>query len=59
MELNNITKHAVINATDRLNNRPRKCLDFKTPYEAFREFSGFDARILVIGYSLMGRIHLI
>jgi len=52
MELNNITKHAVIDAIDRLNNRPRKCLDFKTPYEAFRELSGFDARILLVGIPL-------
>jgi len=26
--------------------------DFKTPYEAFRELSGFDARILVVGIPL-------
>jgi IS30 family transposase len=52
MELIDITKNAVIDAIDRLNNRPRKCLDFKTPYEAFMELSGFDARILIRGIPL-------
>ncbi|WP_067583357.1 IS30 family transposase [Endozoicomonas ascidiicola] len=49
MELNNVTEKEVIIAVDKLNNRPRKCLDYKTPYEAFKEFTGIDVR-KVMGY---------
>lgn len=52
MELVNITKQKIFNAIDRLNNRPKKCLGFKTPYEVFYELSGFDARILIKGILL-------
>gem|GEM_PF-2155379 len=31
-------------ATNKLNSRPGKCLDYKTPYEAFKESTGIDAR---------------
>ena len=31
----------------KLNSRPRKCLDYATPYEAFMELTGLDATILV------------
>ncbi len=34
------------------NSRPRKCLDYATPYEAFMEFTGLDATILVKGIRL-------
>ncbi|WP_067521279.1 IS30 family transposase, partial [Endozoicomonas ascidiicola] len=49
MELNNVTEKEVIIAVDKLNNRPRKCLDYKTPYEAFKELTGIDVR-KVMGY---------
>ena len=39
----------VIKAIDKLNSRPRKCLDWKTPHEVFEELSRFDARIMVQG----------
>ena len=52
MELNNVSEQEVIIAVDKLNNRPRKCLDYKTPYEAFKESTGIDAR-KVMGYALM------
>ena len=52
MELVNIARESVFDAIDRLNNRPKKCLGFKTPYEVFRELSGFDARILIQGILL-------
>jgi len=42
MELHQVAVDKVIEAIDKLNSRPRKCLDFKTPYEVFRELSGFD-----------------
>lgn len=49
MELHNVAVEKVIHAIDKLNSRPRKCLDWKTPYEVFQELSGFDARIVVQG----------
>ncbi|KEQ13096.1 IS30 family transposase [Endozoicomonas numazuensis] len=52
MELDNVTDKEVIIAVDKLNGRPRKCLGYKTPYEAFKELTGIDAR-KVMGYALM------
>jgi len=49
MELNNVAVNKVVEAIDKLNSRPRKCLNWKTPYEVFYELSGFDARIVVQG----------
>lgn len=49
MELINIALDKVLQAVDKLNSRPRKCLGFKTPYEVFTELTGLDARILVMG----------
>lgn len=34
-DLDQITESEVQSIEDRLNNRPRKCLDYKTPYEVF------------------------
>jgi len=45
-----VTAQQVLAAVHKLNNRPRKCLEFKTPYEVFRELSGMDAEKLV-GYA--------
>jgi len=48
MELVDIARESVFDAVDRLNSRQKKYLGFKTPYEVFRELSG---------YSFMSRIH--
>ena len=37
---NKVTKKEVKHVQDLLNGRPRKVLDFRTPYETFRELSG-------------------
>lgn len=52
MELNNLSDREVIIAVDKLNNRPRKCLGYQTPYEAFKQLTGVDAR-KVLGYALI------
>lgn len=52
MALNQISMKAVVAAVDKLNSRPRKCLGFKTPYEAFQNLTGVDVRNL-LGYALM------
>ena len=49
MELHDVAVAKVVEAIDKLNSRPRKCLGWKTPYEVFEELSGFDARIVVQG----------
>jgi IS30 family transposase len=51
MELVNVGIKLVYQAVDKLNSRPRKCLDFKTPYEVFEEFTGVSIRNLM-GYGL-------
>jgi len=43
-----MTTESVLDAVDRLNSRPRKCLGFKTPYEVFYELSGLDDRMLLM-----------
>jgi len=52
MELVDVTMAQVTKAVDILNSRPRKCLKFKTPYEAFEKLTGVDVRKLM-GYALM------
>lgn len=52
MSLSDVTSQQVLEAVHKLNNRPRKCLNFKTPYEVFRQLSGLDAEKLV-GYALI------
>lgn len=52
MGLLDVTTRQVVEAVHKLNNRPRKCLGFKTPYEVFRELSGIEAEKLV-GYALI------
>ncbi len=34
-----VTIKQVFNAVDKFNSRPRKCLNFKTPYEVFKELN--------------------
>ena len=52
MGLLDVTTGQVLDAVHKLNNRPRKCLGFRTPYEAFRKMSGTDAEKLV-GYAFI------
>lgn len=52
MELLDITAQQVVNAVDKLNSRPRKCLDFQTPYEVFEKLTGVDVR-KIMGYALI------
>jgi len=52
MELIDIANDAVIEAIHKLNDRPRKCLQFKTPYEVFEELTGINAKQLW-GHALM------
>jgi IS30 family transposase len=52
MGLLDVTTQKVLEAVHKLNNRPRKCLGFKTPYEVFSELSGMDAEKLA-EYSLI------
>lgn len=52
MGLLDVTARQVLEAVHKLNNRPRKCLGFRTPYEVFRELSGVDAEKL-LGYALI------
>lgn len=40
----------VVEAIDKLNNRSGKCLDFKTPYEAFEQLTGVDVK-KITGYA--------
>jgi len=42
MELDKVSVGAVKNAVEKLNSRPRKCLGFKTPFEAFEEMTGMN-----------------
>jgi len=52
MELVDVSVKQVIEAVHKLNSRPRKCLGFRTPYEAFKEATGLDVKYLM-GYALM------
>ena len=52
MELTDVSVEQVIVAIDKLNNRPKKCLGYKTPYEMFEQLTGIDVRYLM-GYALM------
>ena len=52
MELVDVSLKQVLEAVDKLNNRPRKCLNFKTPYEVFENLTGVDVKKLT-GYALI------
>jgi IS30 family transposase len=47
-----VTKGEVLEAVHKLNSRPRKCLEFKTPYEVFEELTSINEKKLT-GYALM------
>lgn len=42
MKLTNVKVEQVIQAVDKLNSRPRKCLGYKTAYEVFEELTGIN-----------------
>jgi len=44
MELIAVENGAVIDAVHKLNDRPRKCLNFKTLYEVFKELTGINVK---------------
>jgi IS30 family transposase len=46
MELDNVTEKEVYYAVDKLNSRPRKILNYLTPYEAFEKFTGINIKKL-------------
>ncbi len=52
IESADITPQQVVSAVDKLNSRPRKCLEFKTPYEVFQKLTGVDVR-KIMGYALI------
>jgi IS30 family transposase len=52
MELIDVKNKAVIDAVHKLNDRPRKCLKFKTPDEVFEELAGINVKQLW-GHALM------
>ncbi|MBL0708143.1 MAG: IS30 family transposase, partial [Sulfurimonas sp.] len=52
MEFTNLVRKEVVEAVHKLNSRPRKCLNYATPYEAFMELTGLDAIMLVKGIRL-------
>lgn len=51
MELKDIAKERVIEAIDKLNSRPRKCLGYNTPYEEFEKATGIT-RDQLLAYAL-------
>ena len=52
MSLAGVTSKEVEIAVDKLNSRPRKCLGYRTPYEAFYDETKIDVKKL-LGYALM------
>jgi len=44
MGLLDVTTQEVVKAVHKLNDRPRKCLGFKTPYEVFKENTGISMK---------------
>ncbi|MBA5248402.1 MAG: IS30 family transposase, partial [Gammaproteobacteria bacterium] len=42
MALDDVSEKEAFRVTDLMNNRPRKCLGWKTPFEVFAEMTGED-----------------
>jgi hypothetical protein len=42
MALDNVSEKEAFRATDLMNNRPRKCLGYKPPFEVFAKMTGKD-----------------
>jgi IS30 family transposase len=53
MKLRDISMNPMATAADKLNSRPRKCLDDKTPYETFFASTGTDVKNILMGYVLI------
>jgi len=47
MKLNDVSIKQVFQAVHKLNNRPRKCLGFKTPYEVFQQLTNFNIKFFI------------
>jgi len=54
-DLSGLTNKEVFSAVWKLNDRPRKCLGYKTPFESFEELTGTDVKNLE-GYAFMMQI---
>lgn len=52
MQLRDVSMDQVAAAIDKLNNRPRKCLNFKTPYESFLALTGVNIKN-IMSYALI------
>jgi len=52
MELIDVAGRQVLEAVHKLNSRPRKCLGFKTPYEAFENATDLNVKDL-LGYAFI------
>ncbi|MFC0180137.1 IS30 family transposase, partial [Thorsellia kenyensis] len=52
-QLNDVEVVEVLDAIDKLNSRPRKCLGYKTPYEVFEELTGITREKIFEGYALI------
>jgi len=44
MQLNGVSYEQVMTAVGNLNNRPGKCLNYKTPYEVFYALTGVNVK---------------
>jgi len=47
MKLHGVSIKHVFQAVHKLNNRPRKCLGFKTPYEVFQQLTNFNIKLFM------------
>ena len=47
--LDKVTAEEVFAATEAMNNKPRKCLEYKTPWEAFYEMTGINTKLVSSG----------
>jgi len=52
MSFVDVARKEVAEAIHKLNSRPRKCLNYATPYKVFKKPTGIDAIILVKGIRL-------
>jgi hypothetical protein len=46
MALDSVSEKEAFRATDLMNNRPRKCLGYKTPFKVFAKMTGKDYFVL-------------
>ena len=46
-ELDKVTNSEVLEVVHKLNSRPKKCLGFRTPYEAFKKRTIIDVEKLI------------